>query len=201
MKMFMNDDGHFDYLMECLDSKPKHILFSSYGLYAGISYDDRDTNEFGNQYVTRTMQVLKKMQKLVDTNIRFLVGVSSYKSCKGKEPCIDCEKQYARGLLRVMNHVTRFPEFDWRITTEHHLKAYLFFYDNEIRGVGGGRNFTNSSWADATFELNKAQIKQLYKHVQSEWDRGVKATNSAIATILEEQGVSPEGLEAVASGY
>tara|TARA_R110002110_G_scaffold51525_1_gene151069 strand:+ start:43 stop:648 length:606 start_codon:yes stop_codon:yes gene_type:complete len=201
MKMFIDNEDHFNYLAKCLDDKPKHILFSSYGLYAGITYDDRDTNEFGEKYTTRTMQIMKKMQKLTDTDIRFLVGVTSYRSCKGKTPCIDCEKQYARGLLRVINHVSRFPEFNWRITTEHHLKAYLFFYDDEIKGVGGGRNFTNSNWADASFELSKTQIKQLYKHVQIEWDKGIEATNSTIGTILKEQGVSPDGLKAVTLGY
>ena len=77
----------------------------------------------------------------------------------------------------------------------------MFFYDDEIKGVGGGRNFTNSNWADASFELSKTQIKQLYKHVQIEWDKGIEATNSTIGTILKEQGVSPDGLKAVTLGY
>jgi hypothetical protein len=203
MQMFLDNGMHSQFLLECVEEGPQNVLFSSYGLYAGITYDDRNTNDFGDQYVTDTMKILNALQDIAKngSKVRFLVGVSSYMSCKGKMPCADCEKKYVRSLIRLMNHVDRFPEINWKITTDLHMKAYLFFYKNKAKGVSGGRNFTDSNWSDVTFELSNNQIKNLYRHVQEAWDVAKPATDDTIATIANDQGILEKSFASVAIGY
>jgi hypothetical protein len=203
MQMFLDNSTHSQFLLECVEENPQNVLFSSYGLYAGITYDDRDTNDFGDQYITDTMKILNALQNIAKngSKVRFLVGVSSYMSCKGKMACVDCEKKYARSLIRLMNHVDRFPEINWKITTDFHMKAYLFFYKDKVKGVSGGRNFTDSDWSDVTFELGNDQIKNLYRHVQEAWDAARPAIDDTVAVIADNQGISEKNFASIAIGY
>jgi len=203
MQMFLDNSTHSQFLLECVGEDPQNVLFSSCGLYAGITYDDRNTNDFGDEYITDTMKILNALRDIAKngSKVRFLVGVPSHMSCKGKTPCVDCEKKYVRSLIRLMNHVDRFPEIDWKIITDFHMKAYLFFYKDKAKGVSGGRNFTDSDWSGVTFELNNNQIKNLYRHVQEAWDTARPATDGTVAIIADNQGILEKSFASVAIGY
>lgn len=200
MRMFIPNAEHYQFLNDCVDANPEHVMISTFGIYAGLTYDGRDSTEWGDGYSLETRDLITKLQKL--DNVRFLVGVAHYKSCKNKLPCLDCEKQYVRSLFRLIFHADKFPEFEWRITTELHLKCSLFFYDQDCdpklaKGVAGGRNFTNSSWADVTFELESKQIAELHDYTGDLWEESLPATDESVSTILEQQQISEKGIKAV----
>jgi hypothetical protein len=80
------------------------------------------------------------------------------------------------------------------------LKACLFFYDKDVKGIGGGRNFSDSDWIDCTFELSKAHIKKLYGHISEVWDASKVLDDSTIGEIFEEQEISERGFAATVAG-
>lgn len=198
MEMFLDHDDHSRFLFDRVAEKPQHIIISSFGLYAGFSWSGQDTTQWGKKFQLATRDLMEAMRGLPD--VRFLIGVANYKSCKGKLDCIDCEKQYCRALLRLMNHAEQFPEFKWRVTTSLHLKCILFFYKKNVRGVAGGRNFTDSDWADCTFELTTSQIKTLYGHVNNQWSQARPLTDETISQIFDEEEISPSGFRATLGG-
>jgi len=164
-KMFLDHTDHSQFLFDRVHEKPSHVLIASFGIYAGITYAGQDVTKWGEQYRTATRDLMEIMRGLPD--VRMLIGVADYKSCKGKSTrCTDCEVEYVRAFMRLVNHAELFPEFKWRISTELHLKCSLFFYDKPARaaGVAGGRNFTDSSWADVTFELSIPDVRN-YTHI------------------------------------
>lgn len=193
-KMFLTHADHSSFLFERVAEKPKHTIIASYGLYAGISYAGDDTTQWGEKYQLATRDLMEIMRDL--PNVRLLIGVSNYKSCKGKINCVDCEKQYCRTLIRLVNHAELFPEFQWRVTTSLHLKCVLFFYEKNARGVAGGRNFSDSDWADCTFELPVQHIKKLYKHVNELWDKSRVVDAATISQIFDEEEISERGFAA-----
>ena len=198
-KMFLNYSEHANFLVERVAERPKHTVIASYGLYAGITYSGDDTTEWGEKYQLATRDLMETMRDLPD--VRLLIGVSNYKSCKGKTTnCVDCEKQYCRTLIRLVNHADLFPEFQWRTTTSLHLKCVLFFYEKNARGIAGGRNFSDSDWADCTFELPVQHIKKLYGHVNELWDKSRVVDNVTIGQILDEEEISERGFKATLAG-
>jgi hypothetical protein len=173
-------------------------MIASYGIYAGISYAGQDTTQWGEKFRLATRDLMEVMRSLPD--VRFLIGVSNYRSCKGKFTCIDCEKQYCRTLIRLVHHAELFPEFQWRVTTNLHLKACLFFYEKAAKGIGGGRNFSDSDWVDCTFELPTGHIKKLYAHIKEVWDQSKPLNDGTISEIFEEQEISERGFAATVAG-
>lgn len=195
MKIFLDHNEHADWLDDRVSENPDHVFIASYGLYAGISYYGQDTTKWGDKFRLRTRDLMESMRGLKD--VRFLIGISDYKSCKGKINCVDCEKQYCRALIRLINHAELFPEFKWKVTNNLHLKAYLFFYSNNktAKGLGGGRNFSDSDWIDSSFELSNDNIKKLYAYIREIWDESLIIDDDNISTILEEQNISSDGLQ------
>lgn len=194
-RMFIENEDHYQYLRDSIALNPAHVIISTYGVYAGITHDGQDITQLGEKYKKNTKDILDMLK---GHDVRILVGVSNYKSCKTKGQCIDCEKQYAKMILRTAEHASFFNHVKWKITTELHLKCYLFFYnDKTVRGLAGGRNFTDSEWADISFELNLNQIKTLYGHTKKLWDSAQSITDSAISDLLISQGISEEGVQAV----
>jgi len=196
--MFLDHDDHFQYLFDRVDENPKHTFIASYGIYAGISYAGQDVTTWGPKYQSTTRDLMEKMRSL--PNVKFLIGTSNYRSCKGTMACVDCEKQYCRSLIRLVNHAELFPEFEWRVTNDLYLKAYLFFYDKEVKGISGGKNFSDSSWVDCSFELETKNIKKLYAHVKGIWGESKPLSDEGVAEIFEEQEISERGLQATVSG-
>jgi hypothetical protein len=204
MKMFLDHADHSRYLFDRVAENPSHVMIASYGIYAGISYAGQDTTQWGEKFRLATRDLMEVMRPLPD--VRFLIGASAYRSCKGKFTCIDCEKQYCRTLIRFVHHAELFPEFQWRITTNLHLKACLFFYapgnggKPSARGVGGGRNFSDSDWVDCTFELPSSNIRLLYAHIKGIWDKSKALNDETIGEIFEEQEISERGFKATLAG-
>lgn len=195
MKLFFDHADHSKFLFDRVAESPSHVLISSFGIYAGITYSGKDTTTWGDKYRLATRDLLESMRSLSD--VKMLIGVADYKSCKYKDYCRDCEINYAKGLLRLAFHAELFPEFKWKVSTELHLKCALFFYQNDIKGVAGGRNFTDSHWADVTIELNRQYAKELATHTLDLWKKSPTLNDEAVENILEDQGISKKTLQCI----
>lgn len=198
--MLIPTSEHNDFIMNCVAKKPKHTIISSFGVYCGITYDGRDTSEWGENYRTETRGIIDELQLL--DNVRFLIGVANYKSCKYNKKCNDCEQQYIKNLIRLSFHVQHFSGIDWRMSNDLHLKCSLFFYDNncvgkKAKGIAGGRNFTDSSWADVTFVLDPGQIDELYDYTSELWDESSTISDDNIYRMLMSQGISERNIGAI----
>ena len=201
MKMILEHANHSRFLFDRVAEDPERVLISSFGIYAGITYAGQDTTQWGEKYRLATRDLLETMRGIPD--VRMLIGVAQYRGCKGEQYCKHCELQYAKGLLRLVYHAELFPEFQWRISTELHLKCAIFYYNIShpegkkliIKGVAGGRNFTDSDWADVTFELTKVQSLELARHTTELWDLSPELTDNAISDILDSQNISDKTME------
>jgi len=198
MKMFLDIKQHNKFLQKCVAKKPKRVFISTFGTYLGITYDGRDTTEWGDDYRLATRDIVESMRKLPDVNI--LVGVANYRSCGDRTACLDCEKKYVRTLLRHVNHAEFFPEFNWKMTTELHLKSAIFEYSSGVIGVTGGRNFTDSSWTDVSFVVGEADVAQIDKLAKPIWNEAYDITDTNAGKIFEEQKISQQGFESVLKG-
>lgn len=195
MELMIDPDSHIKWLSDRVDEQPTSVIITSFGLYAGISYAGQDMTEIGWKFRSRTRDLMEKMRSL--PNVKFLIGTSRYKSCKGRTQCLDCEKQYSKEIIRLSHHVQFFPEFKWKAASDIHMKACIFIYGDRCKGISGGRNFTDSDWFDCTFELTEPNIKTLLKHITPIWNSSKFLDDSAMESILEEQGISKEGFDLV----
>lgn len=198
MELMVNYDEHIKWLSDRIDEKPTGVIITSFGLYAGISYAGQDMTKLGWKFKSKTRDIMEKMRPL--SNVRFLIGLPKYQSCKGRSTCLDCEIQYTKNIVRISNHIELFPEFKWRTTSDLHLKSCIFLYDKVCKGISGGRNFTDSDWYDCTFELSQEHIRKLLKHISDIWSDAKRLNDETLADILYEQGISERGFNSLVSG-
>lgn len=198
MQLLINPVDHFKFLTDALTPTPERIFITSYGLYAGILPDGRDTAEWGPRFKSQTRELLESMRKI--KNVQMLIGLYEFKACK-KPTCMDCEWKYALDLIRHMNHAEKFPEFQWRITSASHIKCALFFYkDRTAKGIAGSRNFTDSSWEDVTVTLDTDGITKLDEHLQGMWSKAKILSDSHLGEVLKDQGISEKALDSITAG-
>jgi len=196
MKLLIDSTDHFKFMNECVADQPATIRLASYGLYAGILPDGRDVTEWGDKYKSQTRDLMEAMRVVKD--VRVLIGLYEYKSCKGKQTCIDCERKYVLDLIRLLNHAEVFSNFKWRVSSQSHVKCVLFSYpDDHLKGVAGGRNFTDSSWADITIELDKMSVLRLEEHFDHIWGESQPLTSHRINTIMHDMGISEKTIESI----
>lgn len=195
--MFVTNAEHNKFITDCVAASPDHIIISTFGLWAGLLYDGRDTREWGKKYHSDTREQLELMRAV--PNVQILVGIADYFTCDlNKAPCLSCEVKYIRGLFRLAAHIDAFPEFHWRISNNLHMKCALFFYgDKSVKGVAGGRNFSDSEWADITFEMTKPQITALTKAFIDNWRKARPMTDTVIGEIIESQNISTKAMETI----
>lgn len=198
-ELFLSNVSYAKFLHDAIYDKPSRAVFATYGIYAGFSYLGNDTTKKGKGHELMTRELLEMMRDLPD--VRFLVGINHYRSCKGFNYCEDCEKSYIRQLFRIMNHADAFPTINWRISTELHLKCCLFDYDNmQSRGISGGRNFTDSKWADVSIELEQQNIEKLHEFVDDLWGKSRDITADTVSEILREEEICESNLHRIIPG-
>lgn len=195
MELLVDYDDHVRWLSDRIDEKPKSVIITSFGLYAGISYTGNDMTQIEWKFRSKTRDLMEKMRSVPD--VKLLIGVPKYKSCKGRIACVNCEGEYCKTFIRLLHHVDHFPEFKWKMATDIHMKACIFIYGNECRGISGGRNFTDSSWFDCTFELSDRNIKTILRHIKPIWNGSVSINDQGINTLLQNEGISEEGINSL----
>lgn len=197
MRLFLTNEDHFKYLRECVEDKPRLVNIATYGIWAGITADGRDTRDWGEKYRSESREFLESMRATCG-HVRILVGLYEYKSCKGKTTaCQDCERKYVMDLFRLMNHAEIFPTFKWKVSNQSHAKCTILHYHDGApsRAIAGGRNLTDSSWADVTVELDKMSTIRLDEHFMKMWDSGTTLTPDKISKIIEDQGISKKTMD------
>jgi hypothetical protein len=202
MQMFLTQSEHSGFLFDCVARRPDKVLISTFGIYAGITYSGQDTTQWGEKYRLATRDLLESLRAKGKhrPKVQMMVGVAEYKGCKGEKYCKDCEIQYAKGLIRLVYHAEIFPDFEWRVSTQLHLKCAIFYYKaGPPRGVAGGRNFTDSDWADVTMELSDDQTAILAEHTIELWNNSPELNDKTIGVILDQQQISSKTIDAILS--
>lgn len=157
--MYLTLEEHAKRVSELCDLHPKSAYLSTYGVYAGLLESGKDVGEY---YGKNDCRVL--LERLQTDNVRteIIVGIPDYFSCKGQDPCTDCEDRYIKQLVRLLVHAERFDTFKWLYTPRNHLKCALFIYGGKtpvLKGLTGGRNLTGSDWDDVTFDMTPEQCQ------------------------------------------
>lgn len=198
MQLFTEIEDHYAYLAELVKRGPKGAFIASFGVYAGITYDGRDTTTWGEKYKLHTRNFLDSLR--TTPNVKLLIGIPDHKSCRGMTiPCEHCERGYINQMMRLLNHMDMFSAFKWRIATQAHVKCTLLFFDNEILGVAGGRNLNDSNSVDATFQISADICHQLYKQLVPVWKNSRDLTSKSINEILAEQEISEKTVSKILS--
>ncbi len=195
MQLFISIDDHFKYLAELVAKEPKGVFIASFGVYAGITFDGRDTTTWGDKFKLQTRDFLESLRKI--PNVKLLIGIPDYKSCRNKIQCQHCERGYIYQMTRLLNHGELFNEFKWKVANQAHVKCVLFFFEKEILGVAGGRNLNDSNSVDATFQIDSDIGAQLYKQLIPIWKSSQNLTDDAINKILVDQGISKSAVDKV----
>ncbi|MEO5366021.1 MAG: hypothetical protein H7831_06650 [Magnetococcus sp. WYHC-3] len=186
--LYISNQEHTKYLWDCIKAKPNRIIITTFGIYAGITWNGSDTTTWGSKYRMDTRELLEAVRNIPQVDI--IVGLSEYRSCKDKIPCRDCEKQFIKQLFRLLGHAECFPTFKWHMGSNIHTKYCLFFYDKKApRGLAGGRNFTDSDWADISFPLSVQHINKLDTYTTTLLKNTTTITSEAIEAILENSNI------------
>lgn len=190
--MFITTENCYDQLYKWLDEKPAHVQISTFGIYAGILDTGKDMHDLGGKYTSQTHAFLDKLHAMENLKVQILVGTSQYRSCKdkGKTHCEDCYITYGKQFMRLMKHSEKWPNFQWRFGDELHLKCTIFTY-GDVEGnldyrriLGGGRNLTDSDWADISFELPEELHSPIHDYFREQWKEKVKVTEENLANYV-----------------
>lgn len=190
MSLILDHIEHYEHLVGLARLQPAIVRIATYGIWAGIMADGRDSREWNqnkfHSYVRDFLEVLRSVPR-----VQILVGVYGYSSCRGNLRCEDCEAKYVNGLIRLLNHVEKFDCFEWRLSCESHAKCSLFYYrDRSVRGVTGGRNMTDSDWADVSVDVDAAGCAKLTEHFGSIWKKSVVIDHDSVNAIIDKIGIS-----------
>lgn len=192
MEILYDIKQHYNYLIAEVAKKPRSVIIMSYGIYAGITQDGRDSTEWGDKYHLYSRDFLESLADVPD--VRVVIGLPDFKSCKGKLPCEDCEVNYVASLIKTYNHAEKFSSFKWRISTASHLKCALFIFEDEtsdttITGVIGGRNLNDSTWIDASYTIDGKNAINLCKKVLGYYKQCDAMTYDTINNVLMTKGI------------
>ena len=195
MNLSLNFDDYLKWIHELIDKKPNKIKILSYGIYGGITYTGDDTKEWGQYYHLHIRDILDRL--VVVPNVEMIIGIAPYKSCKGKQQCVDCEKQYCKNLLRIISHAEYFDKLVWKLSSDLHMRANLFEYDNQSVCVVSGRNFTDSPWEDFSIKLIDGDCDEIKRYIDKLSSAAMTINEDILPTILEEQQISEQGFKSV----
>lgn len=175
--MYFTLKEHNTRLQQLVNDQPKEIVIVSYGLYAGILDDGRDAHSWGKKFTSNTHLFLDSL-KGIPTQIA--VGLPPPSNCFTKKEgvCPHCQEKYLKGLRRLWHHHKMWPDINWRVCLESHMKAWVFTYRKKTIAIIGGRNLTDSDWHDFTMEIVGEKAEDIKWHCE-EFVEGCLPMNSA----------------------
>lgn len=195
MRISLDIDEHFALLNNYLDYNPDRILISSYGIYAGITFANQDTAGWGDKYQLATRAFMDRLVSV--SQVQILIGIADYRSCKANGQCLDCERQYVKSIIRLLNHAETFKHIQWRMATDLHIKGYIFEYGNKIKGISSGRNLSDSSWKDVSVQLTESECNLIKSYIIRVWGESLDINGNQIATVFANQKISEQGFNSV----
>ncbi len=192
-RLFIEDAEHTEFILKAIEDKPSVALISSFGVFGGILHDSRDSTTFKDSKENNSRKILDALGEI--QSVYMMIGLTTYASCSGNY-CIDCEKKFVKNLLRVYAHAEFFNKLSWRMTSELHLKCYLFFYaDGSKRGISGGRNLTGSNWDDLSLELDDDNIDKISNYYTKLYKKAMPVNNGSVERVLEQNNISSKSVQ------
>ena len=143
--------------MEKISKDADEILISSFGIWAGIKpevvYDFAVVFKF-----------MEKMRK--NKNVSILIGKPTLIHCN-KTYCMDCVTQNKVAIERINSHAKYWPMFQWFLSDQVHIKAFLVRHKEVWSGIAGSRNLSGSKWKECMFSLDKNDSQLICNEVKS----------------------------------
>jgi len=204
MEIFYDVEQHYSHLIAEAAKKPKSVIITSYGIYAGITQDGRDSTEWGEKYHLYSRDFLESLTDVPE--VRIIIGLPDYRSCKGRSKCEDCETNYIASLIKIYNHADKFAQYKWRMSTASHIKCALFINDAadaassttyrlKVSGVIGGRNLNDSMWTDTSYTIEGQIAGDLCVKVINFYKQCHPITLDSLDEVIKTKGISPTTLE------
>lgn len=184
-------------LLKLTKKIPDQVHIATYGIYAGITTEGR------NAFNYTSLAVRSFLDNLQMNNVptKILVGTYSYKSCCNLQVCNNCEKQYVRTLIRLLNHAEVFKQFEWRFHTECHLKYIIAKHNDSLTTLSGGRNLTGSAFIDSSFVCTDQKLNAaMNSHFLQTWEAATPLNEETISNLMEEQHITKKGCEMAVRG-
>ncbi len=195
VRFLTSSDEFTDAILAKLDGATS-VAISTFGLYCGVLHDGRDTAEWGSSYANNSRKILDGLAAV--PQVRILVGLPQYKTCKvNKTQCLDCEMAYAKSLLRISAHITKFSKFKWRVCNQLHMKCTIVTAGDTICSFVGGRNYTGSDWDDLDLELDHTESLGILKLYSAIWKQAVVPSDTQFGLLLQDQGISEAAINQI----
>jgi hypothetical protein len=172
---------HYRTLAE-ISEKADACEISTFGIYTGITSEGRDVHSYGGKYSNLAHQFLDVLKGF---DVKLLIGMPELIYCdKETQQCTHCEEKFIHYLERINHTAKHWPDFDWRIINDMHMK-FVGFYKNgkAIGGISGGRNLSDSQWDDVSIVLTKKEVEFFHDHFTKIFNRAATITDDAITKI------------------
>lgn len=188
MKLMRSLNEYYDSLLECIHEKPRRVTISTFGIFAGITYDGKDSSSWSKPYGSETNRLFKELNNLDD--VRVVVGVSDFISCNRNSRCEDCASKYISSLTRLLFHKEYFSNIKWKFRASLHFKCVVFEFRDYPVSFTGGRNMTNSSWDDISIKIDGTDALDILHVANDIYDDAVDLTDGNISSYIESIGLS-----------
>ena len=174
MKFLRNAKEYGQCLLELVD-KSKFINICSYGIYAGLWQKENGKNGFFPNIVTKVLNRISKKKRKHKIIISYYVPTS----------CKDCgsKRNQVNYADRLTKHIKEWPDLNFYLVTNCHLKAVLCSNNKLI--MGGFNPVSNSAWTDFSVYLKNSSIyDELNKQFSQALSQAVPATDKNMDKLL-----------------
>ena len=149
---FFTLDSHYQRLLYESSRKPSKVFIASFGLNVGL-YDKGSGEFYSTQSLTR-----KFLDSLRGIEVDLLIGFPAQRKGESYDT-------FSRRRAMFKKAMGNWPEFNWRISDESHLKCVGFERkDSPYCVIAGGRNLTDSGFSDISLVVPKRQRVPIKKH-------------------------------------
>lgn len=174
---------HYATLRRLLMLKPKVVRISTFGMYAGILHDGRNTAEWGPKYQNYTNAFLEALAQS-GAKVHILVGCHARKECA--DGCRSCRDSAKKEVERHLQTITKWPSFEWRFRTDVHMKVHIFdglegLHDRVA--IVGSRNLSDSAWVDISMYARREQADALTDIFDDEFGRAIPMTRERLSLL------------------
>ncbi len=178
--LIIESKEHYAILSKCVKGADE-VLIASFGLYAGILADGRDVTEWGHKYDNLVHKFLDRLRNIKSVKILIGLPVLTYCTPDDQPKCPHCEVKHIRYLERLLHTTQHWPDFEWKVAQDLHLKfCGMFKKGVPIGGLIGSRNLTDSSWFDISFKMPPVQLQKMRVYFLDRFNECERVTSALI---------------------
>lgn len=158
MKILESSDDYIKEFNEIIDENPSWIYISTFGMYLGISVDENGkVNDWQSKY---PKPIRTAIDKIIEKSIpcKIITGEVGRELCV--KDCPHCIKANEKLYQRLLAHIDIFHKdnLSLMVKVDYHQKMIV----SDKRYIIGGRNLSESSYADLSFSgTDQETIKSL----------------------------------------